>query len=106
MNSRSSLSFRPPPEAACELPDAFGAPEEGRFDGSDFFDPVFVNVPLENVAGPRVPVSVWRPFPGASALDGGGRGSRGSLHKAHVGGRGCPMTATIFPPQALQMICT
>ena len=100
MNKRSSLSFRPPLEAEGELPDVFGAPEEGRFDGSDFFDSVFVNVPLENVAGPRVPVSVWRPF------DGGGGGSRGSLQRAQVAGRGCPMTATIFPPQALQMICT
>ena len=71
MNKRSSLSFRPPPEAEGELPDAFGAPEEGRFDGSGFFDPVFVNVPLENVAGPRVPVSVWRPFP-----EGGGGKAR------------------------------
>ena len=106
MNKRSSLSFRPPPEAAGELPEVFGAPEEGRFDGNDFFDPVFVKVPLEKVAGPRVPVSVWRPFPEAAALDGGGRGSRSSLHRAQVAGRGCPMTATIFPPQALQMICT
>lgn len=106
MNKRSSLSLRPPPEAEGELADAFGAPDEGRFDGGAFLDPVFVKVPLENVAGPRVPVSVWRPFPDASALDGGGRGSRGSLHKAQVAGRGCPMTATIFPPQALQMICT
>ena len=42
----------------------------------------------------------------ASALEGGGRGSRGSLQRAQVAGRGCPTTATIFPPQALQVICT
>ena len=31
-------------------PGAFGAPEEGRFDGGGFFGPVFLKVPRENVA--------------------------------------------------------